>query len=129
MATIYLADSDDLVRKKIMKAKTDSGPTEANSSKPGYIENLFTLMKLVSDAPVTEKFENDYNNCVVRYGDMKKQLAEDMAKFIEPIREKAADIQNDKEYLAKVIKQGADKARASASATIRIVRKAMGMNY
>ena len=46
MATLYLADEDDTDQKKIMKAKTDSGPTEKNSAKPDYIENLFTLMKL-----------------------------------------------------------------------------------
>ena len=47
-ATLYLADEDDVIRKKVMKAKTDSGPTEQNSPKPDYIENIFLLMKLVS---------------------------------------------------------------------------------
>ncbi len=125
MATLYLADDDDLIRKKIMKAKTDSGPTESNSVKPDYIENLFTLIKLVSPVTVVEKCESDFNNCVIRYGDMKKQLAEDMVNFMRPIREKAASIQNDKTYLEKIMKQGAEKARASASATLNIVRKAM----
>ncbi|MDE3236633.1 MAG: tryptophan--tRNA ligase [Bacteroidota bacterium] len=129
MATIYLADEDDAVRKKIMKAKTDSGPTEPNAVKPDYIENLFTLMKITSSADTVAKFEHDFNNCVIRYGDMKKQLAEDMVNFIRPIREKAADIQNNKELLAKIIQQGAEKARASASATLQQVRKAINMNY
>lgn len=127
MATLYLADEDDQIRKKIMKAKTDSGPTEPNSAKPAYIENLFTLMKLVSPVTAIEKFEADFSNCVIRYGDMKKQLAEDMVKFMQPIREKASAIQNNKEYLKKIIRQGAEKARASASVTIDIVRKAMGV--
>ena len=48
-ATLYLADDDELIRKKVMKAKTDSGPTEPNTAKPDYIENIFQLMKLVSD--------------------------------------------------------------------------------
>ena len=60
---------------------------------------------------------------------MKKQLAEDMIKFITPIREKAADIQNNRELLSKIIKQGADKARESASATLHEVRKAIRMDY
>lgn len=127
MATIFLADEDDQIRKKIMKAKTDSGPTEANSAKPPYIENLFTLMKLVSPVTTIEKFETDFNNCVIRYGDMKKQLADDMANFMRPIREKASAIQNDKVFLKKIIEQGAEKARASASATIEIVRNAVGV--
>jgi tryptophanyl-tRNA synthetase len=129
MATLYLADDDDSIRKKIMKAKTDSGPTETNSVKPDYIENIFTLMKLVSTAGVYEKFNEDFNKCGIRYGDMKKQLAEDMVAFIKPIREKAADIQSNKDLLAKIIHQGKEKARASAAATLNEVRKAIGVNY
>ena len=134
LATLYLADDDEGIRKKLMKAKTDQGPAEANSVKPDYIENLFTLMNLVSSADTIRKFDDDFNasssgNCIIRYGDMKKQLAEDMIQFIRPIREKAADIQNNKELLARIIRQGANKARASASQTLELVRSAVGMNY
>jgi tryptophanyl-tRNA synthetase len=134
LATLYLADDDENIRKKIMKAKTDQGPVEPNSVKPDYIQNLFTLMKLVSSSDTAKKFEDDFNasstgNCIIRYGDMKKQLAEDMAAFIKPIREKAADIQHNKPLLGKIIQQGADKARASASETLKLVRQAIGMNY
>lgn len=129
MATIYLADDDDAIRKKIMKAKTDAGPSEPGSQKPDYIENLFTLMSIVSDKSACDKFNDDFNHCVIRYGDMKKQLAEDMVSFVRPIGEKAADIQGDKDLLARIIKQGAEKARASAAATLSAVRNAMAMNY
>jgi tryptophanyl-tRNA synthetase len=134
LATIYLADDADLLRKKIMKAKTDGGPQEPNSIKPDYIENLFTLMKLVSTADTVAKFEADFNNssagnCIIRYGDMKKQLAEDMVAFMQPISAKAKDIENNKDLLAKIMKQGAEKARASASATLQAVRKAVGVKY
>lgn len=134
LATLYLADEEDSIRKKIMKAKTDQGPAEPNSVKPDYIENLFTLMKLVSTPGTLQKFEDDFNassagNCIIRYGDLKKQLAEDMARFIQPIREKAADIQHNRPLLQKIILQGADKARASASDTLKLVRRAIGMNY
>ncbi len=133
MATIYLADSDDQIRKKIMKAKTDQGPAEPNSIKPDYIQNLFTLMSQVSSPDTHKKFEDDFNassegNCIIRYGDMKKQLAEDMASFIHPIREKAASIQNDEVLLQKLMKQGAEKARERASETLKIVREAIGLN-
>lgn len=128
-ATLYLSDDDDLIRKKVMKAKTDSGPTEPNSSKPDYIGNIFLLMKLVSAADVVEKFESDYNNCTIRYGDMKKQLAEDMVAFISPIREKAENIRTDEKYLKEVMEKGAEKARASAKATMELVRQAIGLNY
>ncbi|GAC1439993.1 MAG: tryptophan--tRNA ligase [Sediminibacterium sp.] len=134
MATLYLADDADSIRKKIMKAKTDQGPETPHSVKPDYIGNLFTLMKLVSTPDTVQKFEDDFNassagNCVIRYGDMKKQLAEDMTRFMQPIREKAADIQNNTALLNRIILQGADKARAGAGETLRLVRSAIGMNY
>jgi tryptophanyl-tRNA synthetase len=133
-ATIYLADDDDIIRKKIMKAKTDLGPEEPNATKPDFIENLFTLLKLVSNADTVEKFNADFNasskgNCIIRYGDLKKQLAEDMVKFIAPIREKAADIQSNSPLLHQLIQQGADKARSRASETLHMVREAVGLNY
>jgi tryptophanyl-tRNA synthetase len=128
-ATLYLSDPDDLIRKKVMKATTDQGPKEPKSPKPDYIENLFLLMKLVSAPEVVKKFEEDYNACTIRYGDMKKQLAEDMVRFIAPVREKTEAIQQDTAYLKKVMVQGAEKARASAQATLQVVQQAMGLNY
>lgn len=129
MATLYLADSDDLVRKKVMKAKTDNGPVEPFSKKPDYIENIFLLMKLVSEDAVIDKFENDYNNCNIRYGDMKKQLAEDMVKFISPIREKVQGILGNEAYLKQIMETGAEKAGKSAKATMLLVRESMGLKY
>lgn len=128
-ATLYLSDDDEMIRKKVMKAKTDSGPTEPNTPKPDYIENIFLLMKLVSAPDVIQKFEQDYNNAAIRYGDMKKQLAEDMVKFISPIREKADGIRHDEKYLKEVMEKGAAKARKSAQATMALVREAIGLNY
>ena len=129
MATLYLADDDDLIRKKVMKAKTDSGPTEPDSEKPDYIKNIFLLMKLVSGQDVLEKFEADYNNCSIRYGDMKKQLAEDMVNFISPIRNKVDAILADKTGLKKIMDQGAERANQSAAGTMKLVREVMGLNY
>ena len=128
-ATLYLADEDDIIRKKVMKTKTDSGPTEMNSVKPDYIESIFLLMKLVSDESVVKKFENDFNSCTIRYGDMKKQLGEDMVKFIAPIREKVNSILGNEKYLKEVMETGAEKARKSAGDTMKLVREAMGLNY
>ncbi len=129
LATLYLSDEDDLIRKKVMKAQTDAGPTEPNTPKPDYIENIFGLMKLVSAEEVIRKYDEDYNNCSIRYGDMKKQLAEDMVRFITPIREKATDIRNNEAYLKEEMEMGAEKARQSARATMSLVREAMGLNY
>ncbi len=128
-ATLYLADTDDAIRKKVMKAKTDGGPTEHNSEMPEYIKNIFQLMGLVSSAEVTEAFRIAYNTCTIRYGDMKKQLAEDMVTFINPIREQATALQNDEAKLRSILKNGAEKARESASHTISEARKLIGINY
>ncbi len=128
-ATIYLSDDDDTIRKKIMKAKTDAGPAEPNAPMPDYIQNLFLLMDLTSKKEVAETFRQQYNNCNIRYGDMKKQLAEDMAAFVKPIREQAAELQQDEDRIRKILKEGAEKARSSASKTIDGARKLIGINY
>ena len=129
MATLYLADDDETIRKKVMKAPTDQGPTRQHSEKPPSIENLFLLMRLVSDPGVVAGFETAFSDCTIRYGDLKKQLAEDMIRFIAPIRGRAAEILQDESYLEKVMKEGAGKAVASAEATMRRTREAMGLRY
>ena len=129
MSTLYFADDDEMIRKKVMKAKTDSGPTEMNAQKPDYIENIFMLMKLVSTEDVILKYESDFNNCIIRYGDMKKQLGEDMVKFMAPVRQKTADILANDAYLIEVMEKGAQKARESAAKTMKLVREAIGLNY
>jgi tryptophanyl-tRNA synthetase len=128
-ATLYLKDDDELIRKKVMKAKTDSGPTEPNSQMPDYIQNIFQLMSLVSDESTTQKFTEDFNAANIRYGDMKKQLAEDMINFIAPIRQRAEEIRKNEDYLKKVITDGAEKARESARQTIEQARQLIGLNY
>lgn len=128
-ATIYLADSDDVIRKKVMKAKTDAGPTEENSEMPEYISNLFLLMRLVSAPETVAAYETAYNSCSIRYGDMKKQLAEDMTTFIRPVRERAEDLRSDEATLRRILKVGAEKARESASKTIAEARRLIGIHY
>ena len=91
---IFFVDEPSVIRKKIMRAKTDSGPTEMNQQKPEEIENLFTLMKVVSKPDTVEYFNDLYNRCEIRYGDMKKQLAEDMVNFVEPFRQRIPDLDN-----------------------------------
>ncbi len=123
---IYLADSPKEIEKKVKRALTDSGPTEPNSVKPDYIENLFTIMRAVSTPDVVQHYENKWNSCEIRYGDMKKQLAGDIIKVTSPIRERILEIEKDDAYLRKVTKEGAEKARESASKTITAVRKIVG---
>ena len=116
---IYLIDDEKTISKKVMRAVTDAGPTEPNSEKPEPIQNLFTLMEIVSTPEVYQHFDGLYNECAIRYGDMKKQLAADINAFCAPIRERILDIQGDKELLARVARLGAEKARESASAAAK----------
>lgn len=123
---IFLNDEPEAIRKKIMKAVTDSGPTKPNQPKPQAIENIFFLMQALSKPETFAHFENEYNECRIRYGDMKKQLATDAIAFTEPFREKIKEIGSDETYLRKVVKIGRDKAHESASKTIQEVREIIG---
>lgn len=123
---IYLSDSSKIIEKKVKRALTDSGPTEPNSIKPDYIENLFTIMRVVSTQEVVEHYESKWNSCEIRYGDMKKQLATDIIAVTTPIRERILDLEKDTDYLRKVANEGAERARENASKTIQEVRKIMG---
>lgn len=127
---IYLADEPTAIRKKVMKAVTDAGPTEMNQVKPEVIQNIFQLMNVVSTPDTYNHFNDLYNNCQIRYGDMKKQLAEDMVIFTEPFREKIRSLLSNEAYIAKVARMGKEKAQESASKTIREVREIIGFrNY
>lgn len=126
---VFLVDTDEVIRKKVMKAVTDVSPTVPNTEKPESIKNLFTLMEVVSDNTTIEQFNASWNDCTIRYGDLKKQLAEDMIKFVSPIRSKILDIMADEKYLANVMSQGKEKAIASASETVKEARRLVGINY
>ncbi len=126
---IFLNDEPEVIRKKIMKAKTDAGPTMENQERPQEIVNLFTIMQHVSSADTYAFFNDAYNHCNIRYGDMKKQLAEDVIQFCTPIRERITEIAANDEYLNKVRQLGAEKARISAAKTIREVREIIGFKY
>ena len=123
---IYLSDEPSAIRKKVMRAVTDAGPQEPNSPMTEPIANLFYLLDLLSTPDTVKHFRDSYNNCTIRYGDLKKQLAEDVITFTTPIRERINDIHNDSDYLRKVVKMGAEKARESASKTVREVREIIG---
>lgn len=123
---IYLIDDETTIRKKVMKAVTDNGPTVPNSEKPDVIQNLFTLMEVVSDPSTLAYFNEQYNNCAIRYGDMKKQLAADINQFCAPIRERIVDLSQNNTYMEKVAREGAERARESAAKTLREVREIIG---
>ena len=124
---IYLADDAKTIEKKIMRAVTDAGPTEPNSPKPQAVQNIFDLMALVSQPATIQHFDEMYNNCTIRYGDLKKQLAADMVAYISPIAERIKEYSSNQALLDKILAEGAEKARFSAAKTIKEVREIIGL--
>ncbi len=125
-SSIFLADTPEVIRKKVMKAVTDSGPANPNNPRSQGVVNLFSLMSYFSSPDTLKHFEDSYQSGTIRYGDMKKQLAEDIILFTSPLREKIMMLAADEVYLKKVASMGAEKARASAAKTIREVREIIG---
>lgn len=124
---IYLVDDPKVLRKKVMRAVTDAGPTEPNTPMSEPVANLIGLLELTSTPEIVQQFRDAYADCSIRYGDLKKQLAEDILKITTPIRERVNDIMVDDEYLRRVLARGAEKARESASKTLAEVRQIMGI--
>lgn len=124
---IYLTDDPKVLRKKVMRATTDEGPKEPDSPMSQPVANLFSLLELTSAPDVVEHFRHAYADCSIRYGDLKKQLAEDIVNITNPIRERVNDILADENYLRRVVAQGAEKARARAASTLAEVRHIMGI--
>ena len=123
---IYLMDDSETIRKKVMKAVTDAGPTAPNSPKPEVIENLFTFLDIVSTKDTYDFFNEKWNDCSIRYGDLKKQIAQDIAAFNAPIRVRLMDYSANKPLLEKIARQGAEKARESSAQTLKEVREIIG---
>jgi tryptophanyl-tRNA synthetase len=81
---------------------------------------------LVSSNDVISHYKTTFADCSIRYGDFKKQLAEDMSAFIFPIKQQIDEIRGNDEMLGKIAKMGAEKARESASKTIASAREMIG---
>lgn len=123
---IYLIDDPKVIRKKVMSAVTDLGPTQPNQEMTEGVRNLFTMLEIVSSPDTVSYFTGQYLSCDIRYGDLKKQLADDIIQYLTPIRERIAQIHSDDGYLRNVVKLGAEKARESASKTLKAVREIIG---
>lgn len=125
---VYLSDPDDVIRKKVMKAVTDAGPTEPNSPVSEPVQNIFTIMESVSAPETIAYFREQYATCAIRYGDLKKQLAADIIAAVAPLRERIAEVSANDRYLHEVVSDGAAAARKSAAETVREVREIMGIH-
>lgn len=121
---IYLNETADVVKNKIKRAVTDSGSEVKfdESNKPG-IANLMTLYSIATGKTFAE-IESEFEGR--GYGDFKPAVADSVAEFLTPIREKYESIRNDKNKLTEILNYGADKARKTANHTLRKVYKKVG---
>ena len=125
---IFLIDEPNTIRKKIMSAMTDNGPTDKNkfNIKSEPVENLFKLMELVSTKETLDYFESKYIDSAIKYSEFKNQLSDDIIKFTTPIRDKIQTVDN--KYLSTIRRMGAEKAKDSARLTLKISRELMGLS-
>lgn len=121
--TIFLDDSEEQIKNKIKRAVTDSGSEiKYTKEKPG-IANLMTLYQVATDKTFKEieiEFEGK------GYGEFKSAVADAVADYLGPIREKFYEIRKDKNTLNTILKEGADSARKRAYKTLRKVYKKIG---
>jgi tryptophanyl-tRNA synthetase len=120
---LFLTDSDETIKNKIKRSVTDSGSdVKFSTDKPG-ISNLITLMHLATNKSIKE-IENEFEG--KGYGTFKPAVAESMAEYLKPIREKYLDLINNKQKLIDILQAGDDTARKTASKTLRKVYKKVG---
>lgn len=124
-ASIYLDDSEAVIRKKIASAVTDSDGIikydEVN--KPG-ISNLLNILSCCTNKSISD-LETEFEG--VGYGEFKKVVADAIITLLMPIQEKNEKILADKDYLNKVLDDGAQKASYFARKTLSKVKRKMGV--
>ncbi len=121
---INLTDDLETIKAKIAKIPTDGGQ---GNEVVGGVKSLFDLVELFQGKEKRNDFESKYKTTGVRYGEIKSELSEAIFNELKPIQEKRRELEQDSEYVNKVIKEGAKKARVVASQTLVEVREKMGL--
>jgi len=123
--TIEIFEPEAGVRKKIMRIVTDSTPVEEPKDPDKC--NVFALLKLVASPDELSQWENRYRSGGLGYGEAKKRLAELVIDYFKPFRSKRAELQNNIDYVKKVLADGAGRARSVAVETLEKARGAVGL--
>jgi len=123
--TIEIFEPENSVKKKVMRIVTDSTPVE--SPKDPDKCNVFALLKLVASTEELAEWDKKYRQGGTGYGDAKKRLVELLLEYFRPYRQKRQELENNIDYVKKVLKEGAEKAAAVADVTLKRARKAMGI--
>ena len=121
---IGLLDSVDQIRKKIMRATTDSQPAVDFNSLGAGVENLLNIFQGFSGWS-REKMREHFN--AMRYGDLKKQVAEMVIASLEPLQKRYRDIVAEPGYVDRILKEGAERVSPIAYSTLRMVKERMGL--
>ena len=124
---INLTDDLETIKKKLAAAPTDTGKGKKIPAIGGVV-NLLTLVELFQGRERREKYQKEYLSSGIKYSHLKQELAQAIYQEIKPIQEKREKIKQDYEYLDRVIKEGAEKARKIARQTLGEVKEKMGLN-
>ncbi|MCX5632551.1 MAG: tryptophan--tRNA ligase [Phycisphaerae bacterium] len=124
--TIEIFEPEQSVKKKVMSIVTDSTPVEAPKNPDKC--NVFALLKLVSSKEELAEWEKKYRQGGMGYGQAKKRLAELLIEYFKPYRKKRAELEQNADYVRKVLQEGAQKAKAAAQKTLERARKAVGID-
>src|SRR3989338_7760254 len=121
---INLTDSLEEIKSKVAKIPTDSGQ---GSEISGGVKTLMEFVELFEGKEKRSSFEEQYRTSGVRYSEIKEQLSAAIFKELEPIQKRRAELEKDTEYVDRVIREGAEKARKVARETVKEVREKMGL--
>src|SRR6266481_4422650 len=121
---IGLLDPIDQVRKKIMRATTDSQPAVDFDAIGSGVANLLNIFQAFSGWPV-EKMRAHFNGR--RYGDLKKQVAEMVIANVEPLQKRYYEIMAEPGYVSGVLNDGAERVSPIANSTVELVKERMGL--
>ncbi len=123
-ASIFITDPDNLIRKKLMRAVTDSGnEIKYDEENKAGVSNLMSLYHIATGKSF-EKIEKEFEGA--GYGDFKKAVGDAMVDYIRPVRDKFEEVRSDKKLLQEVLADGAQKASRTAFKTLRKVYKKVG---
>ncbi len=123
--TIEIFEPEKQMKKKIMRIVTDSAGVD--EPKDPDTCNIFALLKLFAEENELADWRKRYKEGGMGYGEAKKRLAELMLEYFKPYRERRAELENDREYIRKVLDNGAERARQKARKTLDKARYAVGL--
>lgn len=124
---INLTDDLETIKKRLASAPTDSGTTGGNVPKEGGVANLFSMLRLFKADEMYKKYEQDYRDKKIRYGDMKSDLAEVIFKELKPFQKRREEFVANPKMVDQILKESNEKCLAIAEETMQEVRKKMGL--